>query len=149
MHTLDQRPYFFDAGLRFTCRRCGTCCTGEPGIVRTGSIEIERIAGYLKMTPAAVATRYLTPSQGGYRVRELDDGRCIFFEAGCRIYPVRPLQCRTYPFWISTLRSPDRWQATCRQCPGIGSGRLYSREEILTMLVRGDAWPPATPGQAP
>ena len=37
------------------------------------------------------------------QLREKSDGSC-FFQAGdgrCRIYPVRPLICRTYPFWLA------------------------------------------------
>ena len=138
MTPLDRRAYFFDDGIRFTCRGCGTCCTGEPGIVRISDDEIVRLAGHLTVSVESVAERYLYRLQNGYGIRELADGRCIFFESGCRIYPVRPMQCRTYPFWVSTLRSIERWQATCRQCPGIGTGRLYDREEILTILARND-----------
>lgn len=136
MNPLDRRPYFFDAGIRFACRRCGTCCTGEPGLVRVNTADIDRIAAHLSMPVKKVFDTCLESWGTGYRVRELDDGRCIFFAAGCRIYPVRPMQCRTYPFWISTLRSTARWQATCRQCPGIGTGRLYDREAILDILGR-------------
>jgi Fe-S-cluster containining protein len=46
------------------------------------------------------------------------------------VYPVRPRQCRTWPFWESNLRSPETWAETCRVCPGSGTGRLYQIEEI-------------------
>lgn len=39
MNRLDQRSNFFDAGIRFECRRCGACCTGDPGIVRVNERE--------------------------------------------------------------------------------------------------------------
>ena len=37
---------------------------------------------------------------------------CVFWEgdAGCAIYPVRPTQCRTFPFWSEHLRSPEAWR---------------------------------------
>ncbi len=47
MNRLDQRSYFFDAGIRFECRRCGACCTGDPGVVRVNEQEIAEIAAYL------------------------------------------------------------------------------------------------------
>ncbi len=37
------------------------------------------------------------------QLKEKSDGSC-FFQAGdgkCRIYPARPLICRTYPFWLT------------------------------------------------
>lgn len=38
------------------------------------------------------------------QIRQKSDGSCIFQETTgpCRIYPARPLICRTYPFWLST-----------------------------------------------
>jgi len=138
MNSLDQRPYFFDAGIRFTCRRCGACCTGEPGIVRVGTNEIDRMADFLDLPVSQMIADYLTVWEGGYRVREADDGRCLFFEGGCRIYSVRPRQCRTFPFWFTNLRSEWRWQSIVKECPGIGAGRLYSRDRILDILNADD-----------
>ena len=137
MTPLDHRRYFFDQGIRFTCQRCGACCTGAPGIVRVGPADIEAIAAYLNLTVPRLFQASLTSWNGGPCIREDDDGRCVFFADGCRIYPVRPTQCRAFPFWFNHLRSEDRWVALTRQCPGIGRGRRYSKEEILTILQQG------------
>ena len=48
----------------------------------------------------------------------------------CMIYPVRPSQCRMWPFWPSNLANPAAWNETAQKCPGINRGRLYSCEEI-------------------
>jgi hypothetical protein len=134
MNQLDQRPYFFDAGIRFTCRRCGACCTGAPGIVRVSAKETEAIAVHLGEPLSLVIETYLTVWEDGYRIKEADDGRCLFFGDGCRIYPVRPTQCRTFPFWFRNLRSEARWKAIQKECPGIGNGQFYSKADILTLL---------------
>jgi Fe-S-cluster containining protein len=57
---------------------------------------------------------------------------CIFFDpaAGCTIYPVRPRQCRTWPFWQSNVASPKAWEQTRSVCPGAGQGELIPVEEI-------------------
>ncbi|GAB6908639.1 YkgJ family cysteine cluster protein [Desulfosarcina cetonica] len=138
MEGLYQRSYFFDAGLRFACQCCGDCCTGAPGIVRVTPAEIDRIAHYLGVKATDLKSSHLAPWEGGHRIRERADGRCLFFEAGCRIYAVRPRQCRTFPFWFTNLRSEARWQKTCRACPGIGRGRLYTKTEILDLLAGDD-----------
>ena len=135
MKELDQRPYFFDAGIRFACRQCGSCCTGAPGVVRVQGPEITAIADFLRMPVQDTIDTLLFPWKGGHSVREDEDGRCLFYEDGCRIYPVRPLQCRTFPFWVSILRSEARFDSVRRACPGIGQGRRYSREEILDILA--------------
>lgn len=134
MNRLDQRSYFFDAGIRFTCRRCGACCTGAPGIVRVNAKEAEAIAAHMGQPLSWMIEAYMTVWKDGYRINEASDGRCLFFENGCRVYPVRPTQCRTFPFWFRNLRAEARWTAIQQECPGIGSGQYYSKNDILTIL---------------
>ncbi|MDA8138834.1 MAG: YkgJ family cysteine cluster protein [Desulfobacteraceae bacterium] len=126
-----ERPYFFDAGLRFECQRCGVCCTGAPGTIYMGPDEIDLVAGHCQISRQQFIATYLYPFKDSYSLREDDQGRCLFFNAGCTIYEVRPLQCRSFPFWFSNLRSPARWARLRQDCPGIGRGRLYSKEEIM------------------
>jgi len=128
------RPYFFDAGLRFECRRCGRCCSGAPGTIYVTSRETVDIAAYLRITPARLRDAYLYPFRDSYSIRETDDGRCLFYGNGCRIYAVRPQQCRSYPFWLGNLRSKRHWHTAMRACPGIGRGRLYTRAQILSIV---------------
>jgi Fe-S-cluster containining protein len=135
MNDLAQRAYFFDAGIRFGCQRCGACCTGAPGIVRVDKKELAAIAAHLGKPAALVADAYLMDWKDGYRVKEAPDGRCFFFDAGCRIYPERPSQCRTFPFWFRLLRSEAGWQRIQRECPGIGKGRHHTKNEILEILT--------------
>ena len=135
MNPLDQRPYFFDEGIRFACTRCGACCTGAPGVVRVDEPEIAGIAAYLGISAARVLEDYLYPlGKRTQHQKRTADGSCLFFRDGCRIYPVRPRQCRTFPFWFANLRSQARWEAIRSECPGIGTGRLYTRADILDIL---------------
>ncbi len=135
--TFDSHRYFFDDGIRFSCRRCGACCTGEPGIISVDPTEIARIAAFLGLPLEGFQRDHVVATVQGPSLRERPDGRCHFYEKGCRIYPVRPTQCRTWPFWVENLRNPRRWAAVCRECPGIGTGRSYTREEILDRLADG------------
>lgn len=130
---LDQR-YFFDDGLRFECQRCGACCTGVPGLVWVDRAEAAAIADFIHCASVAAAD-FLIPRGEGFALREHADGRCWFYDQGCRIYSLRPMQCRIYPFWVVNLRSERCWQEAARQCPGMGRGRLYTREEILDFLA--------------
>lgn len=38
---------------------------------------------------------------------------CVFLDpfGKCSIYPVRPIQCRTYPFWPSLLEDRETWES--------------------------------------
>jgi Fe-S-cluster containining protein len=68
-------------------------------------------------------------------LREYSNGDCVFFDGQtrrCNVYEARPRQCRTWPFWNSNVRTPQSWARTCEVCPGSGTGRLYSLEEIET-----------------
>ncbi len=131
---LEQRSYFFDQGLRFNCTQCGACCVGEPGTIYVSSPEIEAIAAAIDLTINDFTAQYLYPFRDSHSIKEDADGRCLFFDDGCTIYDNRPLQCRTYPFWFSNLRSEERWQNVERQCPGTGIGPLYSKAEILDLI---------------
>ncbi|MBN1443336.1 MAG: YkgJ family cysteine cluster protein [Planctomycetes bacterium] len=129
---------WYEDGLRFGCRRCGGCCTGAPGHVWVTLKMIDEIAGYLGLDRDRFGRRYLRKVGNRYSLVEKAGGDCIFFDRGCRIYPVRPLQCRTYPFWPENLRSRSAWELASRACPGIGVGRLYTLEEIQP-IRKGEA----------
>ena len=73
--------------------------------------------------------------KNSYSILEDSDGRCLFYEDdGCKIYPVRPNQCAAYPFWFENLRSIKEWRRITRECPGIGRGPLYAKEQVLKMV---------------
>jgi Fe-S-cluster containining protein len=98
--------------------------------------EIRKIAEF--RGEPVTQTRDLHTKIVGHRrsLRERSNGDCDFWdkEAGCTIYPVRPPQCRTWPFWVSNLETPDDWERTKRTCPGAGKGELISSEEITRRL---------------
>jgi Fe-S-cluster containining protein len=94
------------------------------------------MAKLLEITHEAFVERYLREVDGETSLRESTHGDCVFLQDNqCRVHAVRPQQCRTYPFWFKNLRSEDRWRRTCSECPGIGRGRLYGREEILARVA--------------
>jgi Fe-S-cluster containining protein len=129
-------PWYRD-GLRFRCTRCGDCCTGEPGHVWVNAAELAAIAEHRGESVEEVVARYTRLAPRGRTLREKGNGDCVFFErgVGCTVYPVRPRQCRTWPFWESNVATPEDWERTCQVCPGSGQGELIPAEEI-TRRVR-------------
>lgn len=125
-------PWFED-GLRFRCTRCGNCCTGEPGFVWVNAEEVTAIAEYRQESEEEIREVYSRATPRGRTLREKANGDCVFFDRkkGCTIYPVRPRQCRTWPFWESNVATPEDWKETCSVCPGAGQGDLISSEEIV------------------
>lgn len=110
-------PYKFDQDA---CSRCdGNCCIGESGYIWVNIKEIEDIANFLKIDKNLFIDRFLIKVGYKFSLKEKpykDGFACIFFENGCSIYPVRPKQCKTFPFWdyfkthICELK---------KECPGI------------------------------
>ena len=133
MHDTPTEPPWFQDGLRFECTQCGKCCTGEPGFVWVNDEEIEKLAKFRGDVRHEFAALYTKTSRGKVTLREKANGDCVFFHAerGCTVYPVRPRQCRTWPFWESNLESPEAWDRTEGDCPGSGHGPLIPVEEIL------------------
>jgi len=132
----DAGKVWFAAGLRFECRRCGGCCSGEPGFVWVTERELSRIAEFLSLSPQQVRARFLRQVGGRLSLRERANLDCVFLERPlmrCAIYPVRPAQCRTWPFWPSNIRTPADWQQTCRICPGAGRGPVVAAEQVLRL----------------
>jgi Fe-S-cluster containining protein len=157
-------PWYAD-GLRFTCTQCGNCCTGDPGFVWISRTEIKRLADHLKLTPQQVVEQYCRKIDGRYSLKEHRNHRgeydCIFLKEVpvtghdgkkvvhtrriCTAYEVRPLQCRTWPFWTENLRSRERWERSGKRCPGMDVGkRAFTREQIEALRDATD-WPQQPP----
>ncbi|MEZ6056928.1 MAG: YkgJ family cysteine cluster protein [Planctomycetaceae bacterium] len=128
----QQAPWYAD-GLAFECTQCGDCCTGSPGHVWVNDEEIAAIAQYLGKSVGEIRLLHTHPARGGVSLNDYANGDCVFLDAkarNCTVYPVRPRQCRTWPFWNSNLEDPKAWKETCRVCPGAGRGQLYTLSEI-------------------
>ena len=130
---------FYAEGLGFSCRRCSSCCTGEPGYVFLSKHDLQVLLKGLSLDFASFRLKYCKlVNMGDYfalSLREKSDFSCTFWEESkCSIYEIRPIQCSTYPFWSSIVASPKAWEDESRSCPGINSGETRSREEIELAL---------------
>lgn len=129
---MDENPWYAE-GLRFTCTQCGDCCSGGPGFVWVTEDEILKIAEFAGLSLGEMKIHHLRYVGGRISLREFPNGDCTFLDGKtrkCSVYPVRPAQCQTWPFWNSNLSSEEAWQDTQASCPGAGHGKLYSIEQI-------------------
>lgn len=137
-------PWYAE-GLRFACTRCGRCCGGAPGYVWVSQAEIEQIADALGLKAEAFSRRHTRRVGRRYSLNELDNGDCEFLArdedglARCTIHHVRPIQCRTWPFWDSNLRSARSWASAARDCPGMDQGEHHTLPVIQAALARNQA----------
>ena len=100
----------------FKCRGCGACCRIKDGIVRVGEDEIKRIAAFLGMSEQEFIDREteIAPDRKGLILKSRADESCVYLtdDNRCRIHPVKPDKCRTFPFeWTN----PD----SAEVCPAL------------------------------
>ena len=118
--------------VHFKCQAgCSSCCTTNGGTVAISENDIKRISGYLKISVPEFEKKYTRRIGSQSALTDKDENACIFLEKHkCLIYPVRPGQCKTFPFWPQNLKSEKRWHIIMDECPGIGTGKAFSRNDI-------------------
>jgi Fe-S-cluster containining protein len=131
--------YYQRTPLRFRCTGCGNCCSGGPDhYVFLSASEAEDIRSHLGLTPGWFKRRYLRRGpQGELVINNQGGGPCVFLteDNRCRIYGVRPLQCRTYPFWPEVVKSRDVWRVEAKRCEGIDQGQVVPLARIRALLA--------------
>ncbi len=129
---MSEEPWYQD-GLKFCCTGCGDCCTGAAGAVWVDEENLDKIAEHLDKPIGEIRLMHTRFLRGKISLTEFPNGDCTFFDGqtrGCKIYPVRPPQCKTWPFWKSNVADEQAWQQTVKECPGAGTGDLIQLEEI-------------------
>ncbi len=137
------RKPFYDSGLRFECQMCGNCCRvhGEFAYVYLRESDVLAMAAHLELDRAVFLERYCQ-QEDGWTIVRMDDPACPFLDERnrCRVYPVRPKQCATWPFWQENL-TKKAWEGPVRDCcPGIGRGPLHSKAEIERIAAETEAF---------
>jgi Fe-S-cluster containining protein len=151
-------PWFAD-GLKFTCAQCGNCCTGAPGYVWINDEEIGWLAAFLQLSREQTIERFCRRIGSRISLKEhrtpQEQYDCIFLKEVkgrggqvkkvCSVYEVRPLQCRTWPFWDGLLSSKKNWDEAGKRCHGINHGsRKFTRKQIESLRDASD-WPDHPP----
>ena len=138
---MSSKPWYAN-GLRFECTQCGNCCRnhGDYTYVYLIEAEIERIAHHLKLSREAFLAEFCFEEDGWISLRM--DAACPFLEQDnrCAIYPVRPKQCATWPFWDENLVRKT-WEGPVKECcPGIGHGPLVHAKEVERIARETEEW---------
>ncbi|KJR41467.1 Uncharacterized protein MCHI_002636 [Candidatus Magnetoovum chiemensis] len=115
----DDFPFKFN---QKACSSCSAiCCRGSSGNIWVNYGEIYNICNLLGINIIDGMSRFFEKRENRYSVREIVDVKdscCIFLnnDNQCSIYPARPLQCRTFPFWEYFKIHADK---ITNECPGI------------------------------
>lgn len=156
---MTESERWYEDGLPFSCTGCGNCCKrhGDATHVYVREEEVLAIAEFLGRDPAAFLREELVVEDGWITLRpDLEQCPYLTEDALCGIYPVRPVQCRTWPFWDVNLQSEVWRREVNGVCPGSRSGRLHDADTIDAIADatedwyegRLDAWPGLEPGGA-
>ena len=142
-------PWYED-GLRFECTCCGNCCTGGEGAVWFDDDEGRAMAAHLGLDYPEFLVRHTRVIDGHRSLNEIDTEHgfdCVFLDrdsvpgkAICGLYEVRPVQCRTWPFWPENLTDKESWWQAGQACEGIGRGRLIPLRVIQQELDDTPDW---------
>ena len=138
-HNHYTAPLYQREALRFSCTQCGGCCSGGPDYqVWLEQDEPAKIQEYLGVSRSWLYKRYILRLANEEEVlRSSHNGDCVFLDAErrCGIYPVRPLQCSSYPFWPELVTTSKAWKREARRCEGINQGAPVSVRKIENIIA--------------
>ncbi|MDI6883971.1 MAG: YkgJ family cysteine cluster protein [Hadesarchaea archaeon] len=127
--------------IRFECQRCARCCgdTSHRGRnILLMESEVERISKHTGLRPLSFASPASNSGHYRYRMKKRN-GKCVFLEGkACRIYDIRPLICRFYPFSIRKTNNTYMFEIA-KDCPGIGLGGQLGQGEFEKMLLKAQS----------
>lgn len=131
---------FWQNGISFLCRQCSHCCRHEPGFVFLYEKDLPVILKKLNINAESFIKKYCrwVELSDGYEYLSLMETKsydCIFWNEGCSIYEVRPLQCRTFPFWTNALSSLNAWDIMTAGCKA--KIKIHSKEQVSERRENG------------
>ena len=138
----DDSKWWAD-GVRFECQGSGQCCVshGEFGFVYLTMDDRRAMAKKLRLATSAFTAKFCKKTDGVFHLKDTDDQACIFLKnKRCTVYEVRPMQCRTWPFWPEVMGAKTWAKEVKAFCPGVGKGKLVSADEIRATLDRQTQW---------
>ncbi len=127
---------FYSAGLRFECTGCGECCKSRGGYdyVYVSLEERQRLAAHLGLKTAEFTRTHCEKTSGFFHLRNPQNDCQFLSGVRCTVYQARPEQCRSWPFWPANMKAKT-WEREVKPgCPGVGVGKLHSRQEIEAVL---------------
>lgn len=139
----ERTERWYEEGLPFSCTACGNCCKshGEYSHVYLREEEAAAIAAQLGMTIEDFAAEHLEIQDGWLLLRQ-GETQCPFLsrEGRCGIYEVRPVQCRTWPFWTINLEEATWRKEVNGVCPGSRGGALHSPDTVERIANATEDW---------
>jgi Fe-S-cluster containining protein len=100
------------------CTACANCCRVATAVVLER--DVERLARYLRITPARFLAEYAMESEEEGRIlRRGNEAGCVFLDGNeCTVYEARPESCQRFPHLVRGNGSiaSRMWQFVDRAC---------------------------------
>lgn len=127
----------FPKGFRFQCQKCSRCCAHTEVRSRRillSDLDMSRIVKNLGLKREDFA-ELIQDSPPFRYLMKMVGGKCIFLDEDktCKIYELRPLICRCFPFWIERKGNLFEFKASS-DCPGVGKGKVLENEFFRNLL---------------
>jgi Fe-S-cluster containining protein len=136
---------------RFSCTQCSHCCRYDSGYVFLSQADLSTLVHFTQMSEEQFLEQYcrVVAYNNEQRLSLIETKKfdCIFWKEelqGCSVYPARPLQCQTYPFWSGIIATQASWNAEAQNCLGMNQGAVYSADEVQRFLNQHFENPPIT-----
>jgi Fe-S-cluster containining protein len=121
--------------LFFECSKCGLCCGDTIGKKRHILLleqEANAISTETCLFKEIFTTQIADKNPYRHEMKKNNEGICFFLKDNqCRIYELRPLICRFYPFELKFDPCNDQYVFNFTfECPGITKGRLVTKKDF-------------------
>jgi len=122
---MSREPKLVGMNLRFACQPGCTKCCNVQGYVYITEENLRQMAKYTGFPVKTFERKFVVRFEQVLRLRKPRNSQCHFLtQDGCSVHPVKPVQCRLYPFWPELVEERANWEAERKVCPGIGKGDL-------------------------
>ena len=103
--------------INFECKKCGKCCA--VGFIYLKKGEAEKMAAFTGLPVRQFKKKYTEFFLFlGRALKWGEDGACLFLKQGkCSVYPARPSQCSSWPYWkniLGNMADRERAKAYCK-----------------------------------
>jgi Fe-S-cluster containining protein len=132
--------YICPCNVLFECNKCGLCC-GDTKEKSRHILLLESEATLIS-TETCLTTPDFTEKITGkdpysYEMKKTLGGKCLFLKNNqCRIYGLRPLICRFYPFELKFNPAKDQHVFNFTvECPGISKGKRMTVKDFEALFL--------------
>lgn len=107
-----------NSNIQFQCKQCGKCCSAYGYVYLTTKDRI-LLASHFGLSVTRFTKDYCEKKHGEFHLKEPHKDCCFLKDNCCEVYPVRPAQCQTWPFWAENMQNGIFKKSAATYCPGV------------------------------